>query len=379
MHNKIRALIQKGVQAQQQGNFQAALAFFREALQLAQDLKDSQLITQITSLIHYAETQINLQELRKETAKQAESRISHISGIGQDESILQKIIDKTSAAQQTADEILNQISAAGGLKEDTGYESDEEEVLSEPPIGHPPTLPAQPSAGSPAPPPKTQPSAGGPASPPAAPRLKAKKPKADMPGTSSPLFPTSPVGDGVPPSPQPVRRPPMGPPASPPPSEDRPTKREAKKRWRKAKVKGKEKKEVVSDEQAPPKKIKRYGDVTSPMEMTEKKEYLVNVGLRMFKEDVKGVSVPMQITVPVSGPPILEIFVIGRDFKIDQPRRTLVVPLDRDSDILNYRVKAKRPGIGNLTVEFYQEGTLIGRAVLKIVVKKKKEPVNPGT
>ncbi|NVM55668.1 MAG: CHAT domain-containing protein, partial [Candidatus Helarchaeota archaeon] len=129
-------------------------------------------------------------------------------------------------------------------------------------------------------------------------------------------------------------------------------------------------------EEGKPKKIKRFGDVSAPMEMTVKKEYLVNIGLRVFKEDVVGMPVPMTITVPVAGPPIVEVFVVGRDFKVDQPRRSLIVPLDTDSDILNFRVTPKKEGISSLTVEFYQEGTLIGRAILKIVVKKKKEPVN---
>lgn len=128
-----------------------------------------------------------------------------------------------------------------------------------------------------------------------------------------------------------------------------------------------------------PKKIKRFGDVSAPMEMTVQKEYMINVGLRVFKEDVKGMPVPMTISVPEIGPPIIEVFVIGRDFQIDQSRRTLVVPLDQDSDILNFRVTPKTEGIGSLTVEFYQEGTLIGRAILKIVVKKKKEPISEGT
>jgi len=125
-----------------------------------------------------------------------------------------------------------------------------------------------------------------------------------------------------------------------------------------------------------PKKIKRFGDISAPMEMTIKKEYLVNVGLRVFKADVVGMPVSMTISVPDAGPPILEVLVIGRDFKIDQPRRSLVVPLDRDSDILNFRVIPEKEGIRNLSVEFYQDGTLIGRAILKIIVKKKKEPVN---
>jgi len=126
------------------------------------------------------------------------------------------------------------------------------------------------------------------------------------------------------------------------------------------------------------KKIKRYGDVSVPMEMTEKKEYIVSVSLRVQKEDVVGTPVAMEIVVPEVGPPIIEVLLIGRDrdFKIDQTRRSLIVPLDRDSDILNFRVTPKLNGMLSLTVEFYQEGRLIGRAILKVVVKKKKEPVN---
>ncbi|MHA1650014.1 MAG: CHAT domain-containing protein [Candidatus Helarchaeota archaeon] len=135
-------------------------------------------------------------------------------------------------------------------------------------------------------------------------------------------------------------------------------------------------KKPVKKEEVEPRKIKRFGDIVSPMEMTVKKEYFVNVGVRVFKEDVTGMPVPMEITVPEAGPPIIEVFVIGRDFKVDQPRRSLIIPLDADSDILNFRVTPKRDGLKNLTVEFYQEGTIIGRAILKIIVKKKKEPVN---
>ena len=127
---------------------------------------------------------------------------------------------------------------------------------------------------------------------------------------------------------------------------------------------------------AAPKKIKRFGDVSSPMEMTEKKEYIVAVCLRVLKEDVIGMPVPMEIVVPEVGPPIIEVLLMGQDFKVDQARRSLIVPLDRDSDILNFRVTPKVEGMRSLTVEFYQEGRLIGRAILKIVVKRKKEPVN---
>ena len=133
---------------------------------------------------------------------------------------------------------------------------------------------------------------------------------------------------------------------------------------------------IPATEAERPAKIKRFGDVSAPMEMTEKKEYLINIGLRVFKEDVIGMPVPMTISVPKVGPPIVEVLVIGQDFKVDQPRRSLIVPLDTDSDILNFRVTPQKDGIRSLTVEFYQEGTLIGRAILKIVVKKKKEPVN---
>ncbi len=128
--------------------------------------------------------------------------------------------------------------------------------------------------------------------------------------------------------------------------------------------------------EAKPKKIQRFGDVSAPMEMTVKKEYLINIGLRVFKTDVVGMPVPMTITVPTAGPPIIEVLVLGQDFKVDQPRRSLIVPLGTDSDILNFRVTPQKDGIRGLTVEFYQEGTLIGRAILKVMVKKKKEPVN---
>jgi CHAT domain-containing protein len=362
MQDRIRTLIQNGLQAQQQGNFQAALGFFRQALQLAQQLNDSQLIAQIHSLIQSAETQINLQDLRKRPEKTEEVAFGDVSGVGQDESILQRIIEETSASQAAAGIIIDRISEGVELKETLEYEPEEEEADEEPRMPPPPSLP---SLGRPA--------AGPPATPP-----KGEKP----PDLSTPMKPPAasipPPSAGPPPSP-PAFRQPAPPSPAPSPIAAQPKPQSKKKRGRKTSAEERERGEPDTGEQAPPKKIKRYGDVTAPMEMTEKKEYLVNVGLRMFKEDVKGVPVPMQITVPVSGPPILEILVIGRDFKVDQPRRTLLVPLDRDSDILNYRVTPKRPGIGNLTVEFYQEGTLIGRAILKIVVKKKKEPVSEGT
>jgi hypothetical protein len=443
-------LINEGLKAQQEGNFSLAVQLFTEAYNLANQLGDVQLATRCQALIQSASRARNLADARKKVTETG--TLGAISGVGDDETILENIMQEQKSSEQAAAELIDLLSGVIGegsgmgggegkfevpaegierararresearerlakererfkeAKEHTKREDKAEEIVREPRIYKPEPIyleedeaepdedigyrpPPRPPRGPPGAPPKpSRPAGGMPASTPS-----------DLPTTieSPPVAgPPPPPGAGPPaPSPQPVKSPPpVAQPSMPPPPAEAPTpverapakgtkqKPEKKKakadlKYRRAKGNGDEEGEEEETEDRTkdvrPKKIKRFGDVSAPMEMTEKKEYLVKIGLRMFKEDVVGMPVPMEVIVPKVGPPIIEVFVIGQDFKVDQPRRSLIVPLSTDSDILNFRVTPKRTGIRNLTVEFYQEGTLIGRAILKIVVKKKKEPVN---
>lgn len=436
MQNKINELISKGITAQNEGNFVTALQYFQQAYDLALQIGDSMMVERIASLIDSARQIIELQEQR-ERSQLASKTEEDIGGIGMDETTLDRISLLLKQSTSVMTEIVGGRGGGDESIEEIDDRKREDKASEEarptesraprppayiPPPSIPPSSapaspapkpapvgdlkqpPKKPPTGPPAPPSTTQPSTGAglprpppPAAgkPPAAsiPRQEAAREKKEsIISDDLEEFPAPAEGEaepdglsGVPPARE-ITTTPEAPleraPKAIEKEKDRPEKQKAKKGRRRGAPSEiidedeDEEKEDQGERPSAPKKIKRFGDVAAPMEMTEKKEYLVNIGLRMFKEDVVGTPVPMEITVPKVGPPIIEIFVHGRDFKVDQARRTLVVPLDRDSDILNFRVTPTNRGIQNLTVEFYQEGMLIGRAILKIIVKKKKEEVN---
>lgn len=443
MQDRIKGLINKGLQAQKEGNFALALQYFKEAYQIAKKLNNPQLEARCLSLIESTERSKQLDDARrKKTTTSYEEGTSF--KVIEDETTLERIIAEQKATEHAASDLFDLLgdqpdeglSEVGKESEKVFYEDSDDRP-------HEPSKPAQSQSklgklkgsipplediiGAPSPRPTTpkdipKQAAGSapPEAPPGPPAYGVEGPpkqqtSSDVPSKATPGAtpkPSVPTGGIA------YRKPPISPPITTPSPSLPPTTSETstpvkyapelivkekkredkykpkkspkadKKLRRKAKgnggeiseEEGEEKQEeelkAEDDREAIPKKIKRFGDVSAPMEMTVKKEYLVNIGLRVFKKDVVGMPVPMTITVPKVGPPIVEVFVIGQDFKVDQPRRTLIVPLDTDSDILNFRVTPKKDGLRNLTVEFYQEGILIGRAILKIIVKKKREPVN---
>ena len=348
MKEQIKEFIQMGLEAQNEGNFEDAMRYFTQALELARQLEDPRLIQECEKLIALLEEIMQMEEKgeigggrggddeiadKKESAEVQSRRKTSEKKVKDIFSLLKQLPSTTMPSILTPDE---EIEAESDLPEIPTPKEDETEIF----------LPAEPLPSSPPP-------AAGP------PAISAPKPPQRQPLT---------------PAPQPALRPPP----KPAPQSKSIAVEGEKRREEKAKKGEKGEKAEKGDkaEEKRPKEIKRFGDVSAPMEMTEKKEYLINITLRMFKEKVLGVPVPMVIAVPETGPPILDILVIGQGFKIDQFRRTLVVPLDNDSDTLNFRVTPKKAGLKSLTVEFYQEGKLIGRAILKINVKQKKEPVN---
>ncbi len=410
MSKKINKLIELAEQAKAVGQYALALKYLNNAIELAEKEKDQQAITKCLSLIKEIASLLHEQKesLSKKAKYSLEKQIavsklySLLSGIKPATSLtekkpeevteLEKIVERAQEVDDRKEitpqegiikEISKKLQDLSGvmfdmapttppLAESKGIKAVKEEMKKEKKKKEIPRKEA-PSfkeiGGVPGPVPPKAPSI--------TPLKKPKLAPSPPPGAARPIVPpegppSRPVAAPSPPppaaepfpAPQPTP-PPIRSPILPSPPEEK-LEEEAEDEFA-------PRKEV---EEERPKKIKRFGDVSAPMEMTLDKEYLVNIGLRVFKEDVVGMPVPMTISVPKAGPPIIEVFVIGQDFKLDQPRRSLIVPLDTDSDILNFRVTPKKDGIRSLSVEFYQEGTLIGRAILKIIVKKKKEPVN---
>jgi hypothetical protein len=371
LNEQLKEFIELGRQAEKEDDFESALRYFSQALELARQLQKSQLIKLLEKII------TRLQRMMQEYS--APGMIGDIAdGRGGGEKIDDEkkpafIEDELKTSEELTESLLSEIATSTPKSVPATTIEDLEELKKE--LELPSILLPEEDTSELSPPEKPMP--------------------------PSPPATSSPPGGGLPPAGKPTPKPPAyGPPTAGKPAVAKPPQKQPpqsapqprpiaiegeKHREEKAKKseKGDKEAEETSKERRidkpkkeRPKEIKRFGDVSAPMEMTEKKEYLINISLRKLKEDVIGVPVPMVIAVPETGPPLVDVLVIGAGFKIDQFRRTLVVPLDSDSDILNFRVTPKKAGLKSLTVEFYQEGKLIGRAILKINVKQKKEPVN---
>lgn len=419
MEEQIKQLITQGLKAMDEKNYDRALQYYKQALKAAQKLKDPERSADILLMIEKIIDQIeeamaiksgNIQSYAPSTGINAGQMVKFLSSnlikhleetsIGKIEEVgaiqkeyykekekkeskedLEKFLEEAEEAIPPQEAELPSVapgsvaSTTPIIEKPSSIVTPEEKVAPSKPVAAAPKYPAGPAgAGAPMPQPAPPPPPSPPAmaAPPSAAPKSVPRPK-PAPAAKAPAAKSA-----------------ARPPPAPTPAPSQPLRKpEKSKKESRREVEGDEAR-LVGDrgpaipepEPAPrkraavPKKIKRFGDVSSPMEMTEKKEYIVAVCLRVLKEDVVGMPVPMEIVVPVVGPPIIEVFLMGQDFKVDQARRSLIVPLDRDSDILNFRVTPKMEGLQSLTVEFYQEGRLIGRAILKIVVKRKKEPVN---
>ncbi|MHA1696822.1 MAG: CHAT domain-containing protein [Candidatus Helarchaeota archaeon] len=144
-------------------------------------------------------------------------------------------------------------------------------------------------------------------------------------------------------------------------------------------AKGQPKKsDKTEGEKRRPKTIERYGDIIADNEMELNKETKIMVSIKKEAKSVLGVKVQMSITVPEEEKklPEIEIFIMAPDFEIPEPRKKLVIPLDRDSEILEFKITPKEVGKKYIFVEFYQEGKMINRAILEVIVKKETNSIN---
>ncbi|MHA1268491.1 MAG: CHAT domain-containing protein [Candidatus Helarchaeota archaeon] len=124
-------------------------------------------------------------------------------------------------------------------------------------------------------------------------------------------------------------------------------------------------------------KIKRYGDIECPELMMINKESIISVIIRKELERVTGTVVPMEITLPTTKKlPELEIFILGPGFDVKEPRKKLIIPLDEDSKKLEFLVIPKELGKKYLFIEFYQEGKMIGRAIIDVIIEKEPKSKN---
>ena len=124
-------------------------------------------------------------------------------------------------------------------------------------------------------------------------------------------------------------------------------------------------------EGAEPKSIKRYADIISNKEMELKKENKITIQLKRKIQNVFGVIVTMKIEIQKKEIPEIEVFIMGPGFEIPNPRQKLLIPLNRDSDILEFKIIPKELGNRFIFVEFYQKGQMIGRTILEVNIKSR--------
>ncbi|MDD1779544.1 MAG: hypothetical protein LUQ65_15380, partial [Candidatus Helarchaeota archaeon] len=391
MEEQIKQLITKGLKAMDEKNYERALQYYRQALEAAQKLEDSgkraDIILMVKKIIENIEGAIAIKSGKVKpsigvdtcplcggTGEGPVGACPYCHGSGQTattpsstsaflSSKLMAYLEETS---------IGKIEEVGGIqkeyyKEEKKKESKEdlEKFLEEAEAAIPPQEAEAPSvvSGIVADESFTKEKLSAPA----------KQIALPTSGTAAPKYPAGSAGAGAPkpqpapppppamarppdstpksvprPKPAPAAKPTARPPPAPAPAPSQPLRKPAMAKKEARREAEEDEGRMVGDitpaspeptpeprkRAAAPKKIKRFGDVSSPMEMTEKKEYIVAVCLRVLKEDVVGMPVPMEIVVPVVGPPIIEVFLMGQDFKVDQARRSLIVPLDRDSDIL---------------------------------------------
>ncbi|MHA1232101.1 MAG: CHAT domain-containing protein, partial [Candidatus Helarchaeota archaeon] len=124
----------------------------------------------------------------------------------------------------------------------------------------------------------------------------------------------------------------------------------------------------------PKKSIRRYADILIEKEMKLNHESRISVQLKKYLYDIMGTAVALDIRLTKKKKmPEIEVLVIGPGFEIPIHRKVLEIPLDKDSDILEFTVIPKETGKRYLFIEFYQNGMMIGRGVIEVNVKKEVE------
>ncbi|TFF87527.1 MAG: CHAT domain-containing protein [Promethearchaeota archaeon] len=125
-----------------------------------------------------------------------------------------------------------------------------------------------------------------------------------------------------------------------------------------------------------PKSIKRFADINAEKKMEVRKENLLTVQLKRDATTVVGTIVMLNIPLKLEQKiPEIDIFVVSPGMEIPENRKTMKVPLDSDSDIIEFIIIPKELGKHYIFVEFYQESKMLGRAILDVEVKKKiKKP-----
>lgn len=104
---------------------------------------------------------------------------------------------------------------------------------------------------------------------------------------------------------------------------------------------------------------------------------------RKFPDDATAESRPVEVEFAVDKrtggalPATLEIQVIAPNFKIHGPqRKSLLVSLDRDSDLCTFPLRPRIPGESEVSVELYSQGALVGSMRLETVVHPDSVPID---
>ncbi|MBD3229690.1 MAG: CHAT domain-containing protein [Candidatus Lokiarchaeota archaeon] len=127
---------------------------------------------------------------------------------------------------------------------------------------------------------------------------------------------------------------------------------------------------IVSEEKS--KSIKRFADINAEKKMELEKENSLTVQLKRDATTVAGTIVMLNIPVKIEEKvPEIDIFVVSPGMEIPENRKTMKVPLDSDSDIIEFTLIPKELGKHYIFIEFYQESKMLGRAILEVDVKKK--------
>lgn len=142
-------------------------------------------------------------------------------------------------------------------------------------------------------------------------------------------------------------------------------------------IEGVEKEVEEEDEEKPREKvekksIKRYADINADKKMEIEKEHKLTIQLKREETTVTGTIVMLNIPLKrEEEPPDIDIFVMAPGFEIPEFRKTLTVPLNRDSDLIEFILIPQELGKHYVFVEFYQESKLLGRAIIDVEVKRK--------
>jgi len=128
-------------------------------------------------------------------------------------------------------------------------------------------------------------------------------------------------------------------------------------------------------EKLEPEKIERYADILSQKEMELNKESIIQVSIKKEKKSIVGLGIKIFIEtkIKLEKEPEIEILIMAPGFDVFEPRKKLKIPLDSDSDILEFKLIPKEIGKKYVFVEIYQEGKMIGRAVLEVQVRQKRK------